>query len=49
MIGLENKIMKMKVIQEERIIKTKNFFNLNSLFNYIIFTEKSLEGVLYEK
>lgn len=49
MIGLENKMMKMKVVQEERTIKTKFFFNLNSLFNHIIFTEKSLEGVLYIK
>ena len=49
MIGLENKIMNMKLIQDDRIIKSKMFFNLNSLFNHIIFTEESLMGVLYVK
>ena len=49
MIGLKNKIMKMKLIQEDKIIKTKHFLNLNSLFNNIIFTEESLNGVLYIK
>tara|TARA_R110001592_G_scaffold302809_1_gene574773 strand:- start:42 stop:422 length:381 start_codon:yes stop_codon:yes gene_type:complete len=49
MIGLENKIMNMKLIQENRIIKSKMFFNLNSLFNHIIYTEESLMGVLYVK
>tara|TARA_E500000318_G_scaffold38142_1_gene36764 strand:+ start:205 stop:564 length:360 start_codon:yes stop_codon:yes gene_type:complete len=48
-IGLQNKIMKMKLIQDNKIIKTKNFYNLNSLINSIIFTEKSLEGVMYVK
>ena len=47
MIGLENKVMKMKLIQDGRCIRSKVFFNLNSLFNFIIFTEDSLKGVLY--
>lgn len=47
MIGLENKVMKMKLIQDGRCIRSKIFFNLNSLFNFIIFTEDSLKGVLY--
>ena len=47
MIGLENRIMKLNLIQEDKIIKTKRFMSLFNLFNHILFIEKSIEGVIY--
>lgn len=48
MIGLENRILKLKLIKDDTAIKSKIFLNLNSLFNHILFIEKSLEGVKYD-
>ena len=49
MIGIEDRIFKLKLIQDNKVIKSKIFYNLNSLYDNIVFSESCLSGVYYQQ